>query len=404
MLKIPYEWIILICIVVAVILFGDAKPTDATSVFPQTKATSLGWTHIEPPETRIRMLWIIHSYVPLVNAGSEVCAHTINKYFMSKPYKYDIWVACPGYPKQTYEGVRCFDLHDTETLFKIVNSSHVLHSHSYIYRNQMRWLSRTTGLPFVEWVHTDNYVRSVKPDKWIDPTIQNRYWTVFNSESLKESRKLFGNVSSTNDYIVNPVVDYRQYAVGEDSHEKVYVTLSNVNENKGGKLLIQLARAMPDIQFQGILGGYRSQIVEHGIPNLKYIPNTTQIKDVYAQTWVLIMPSREETWGRTAVEAMSSGIPVIAAPTPGLRECCKDGALFCDRDDLDAWVSTLRKLKNDREFYNTRSVAAFSRARELDPHPDLEKLEKWVAESVCPSITSTAKKQATSFEKLLLFR
>ncbi len=384
-------------------LFIDANPTDGTSVFPQTKSTSLSWTHIEPPETRIRMLWIIHSYVPFVNAGSEVCAHTINKHFMTKPYKYDIWVACPGYQKQTYEGVRCFDLHDTETLFKVLSSAHVLHSHSYIYRKQMRWLSRITGLPFVEWVHTDNYVRSVQSDKWIDPEIQKRYWTVFNSASLKESRKLLGNVAS-NDYIMNPAVDYRHYSVSEEMHDRMYVTLSNVNENKGGKLLIQLARAMPDIQFQGILGGYRSQIIEHGIPNLKYIANTTQIKDVYAQTWVLIMPSREETWGRTAIEAMSSGIPVIAAPTPGLRECCKDGALFCDRDDVDAWVTTLGKLKKDREFYNSRSVAAFSRARELDPHPDLEKLEKWITDSVCPSISPASRRIATPLEKLLLFR
>ena len=32
------------------------------------------------------------------------------------------------------------------------------------------------------------------------------------------------------------------------------------------------------------------------------------------------MPSQEETWGRVAIEAISSGIPVIANPTEGLRE------------------------------------------------------------------------------------
>jgi glycosyltransferase involved in cell wall biosynthesis len=400
----PVFWLLLVGLIVILLMYGDTRARHSIYIAPE-KAAAIqynkwpAWKEIEPPEERIRMLWIIHDYVPFVNAGSEVCAHTINKFFMSKPYKYDVWVASPGFPQRTYDGIRCFDLYDTNTLFEVLKTTKVIHSHSYLYRSQMLWISRTMGIPFVEWVHTDNYVRSISKESWMDKRIEGRQWTVFNSESLKESAPKLPDAYTK---IVLPIVDYRIYAIEKEKKQPKYVTLSNVNDNKGGALLIQLAKALPEIEFQGILGGYRKQITAEGIPNLRYIQHTTEIKEVYAQTWVQIMPSKEETWGRTAVETMSSGIPVVVSPTPGLRECCKDAAIYCNRGDLEAWVVTLRKLREDKEYYNQRSTAALERARALDPNPELDALEEWMDTKVIPSATQG--RHPTYLEKNLLFR
>jgi glycosyltransferase involved in cell wall biosynthesis len=399
----PYVWLLLLACLVVVLLFGDVKARHAVRI-TQDKAAAIHyktwptWT-LEPSDTRIRMLWIIHDYVPFVNAGSEICAHTLNQYFVSKPYKYDVIVASPGYPQKVYEGVRCFDLYDTETLFKVIPTVHMFHSHSYVYRKQMLWLSRVTGKPFVEWVHTDNYVRSIGK-QWYDNRIHGRQWTVFNADSLRKARP---DLSDDHLRVIKPVVDYREYAIDEEAKKPIYVTLSNVNANKGGYLLIELAKALPELEFQGIIGGYRKQIFDSSVPNLKYIRHTTEIKDVYAQTWVLIMPSKEETWGRTAVEAMSSGIPVVVSPTPGLKECCGDAAIYCDVEDLDAWVSALRRLKTDREFYNSRARLALERARALDPNPGLADMEQWVEHTVYPSAVPSTQSIGL-LEKNMLFR
>jgi len=409
---VPWWWLLWGLLVLVVVL-GDIRARDSILITPE-KAAALDfnawprWTEVEPADSRIRMLWILHDYVPFVNAGSEICSHTINRELMKKPYQYDIWVASPGYPRRTYEGVRCFDLHDTETLFQVIQTAHIFHSHSYIYRKQMLYLSRKTGRPFVEWVHTDNYVRSIGAP-WCDPRLTGRQWTVFNSESLRSSR---ADVPDSTTIVLWPLVDFREYAIekakkdkeGGASSEQKYVTLSNVNENKGGRLLISLAKALPDLEFLGIKGGYRKQITATGIPNLKYVEHTTRIKDFYAKTWVQIMPSKEETWGRTAVEAMSSGIPMVVAPTPGLKECCEDAALYCDRDNLGAWVSALRALQQDGEHYKKRSAAALDRARALDPGPDLERLEGWLKGAVMPSAVPGHGWIPTIFEKNMLFR
>ena len=110
------------------------------------------------------------------------------------------------------------------------------------------------------------------------------------------------------------------------------------------------------------------------------------------------------TGGRTAVEAMSSGIPVVVSPTPGLMECCADAALYCDRDDLEEWVKILRKLKTDREYYNYRSRLALERARALDPDPGLTQMEDWLEYSVLRSEKRIDNYQSSSLEKNLLFR
>ena len=92
---------------------------------------------------------------------------------------------------------------------------------------------------------------------------------------------------------------------------------------------------------------------------------------------VLLMPSIAETWGRTGIEAMCFGIPVIAHPTPGLRESLGDAGIFVDRNDLAGWVGAIRSL-DDPDEYARRSAAALARVAELDTAADLDRFADYV--------------------------
>jgi glycosyltransferase involved in cell wall biosynthesis len=175
--------------------------------------------------------------------------------------------------------------------------------------------------------------------------------------------------------ILYPPVEMKDYNI-KTNHK--YVTLVNCMEDKGGEVLIKLAKAMPETQFLGVLGGYGIQIVEKGIPNLQYMKNTPDASKFYSQTDIILMPSYYESWGRVAVEAMSIGIPVIAHPTPGLKESLGEAGLFANRDRIDQWVQCIRRLQTDPWFYGLKSEEGRIRAKQLDPEPQLKETEAWL--------------------------
>ena len=71
---------------------------------------------------------------------------------------------------------------------------------------------------------------------------------------------------------------------------------------------------------------------------------------------------------------MWCGIPVIAHPTPGLREALGSAGTFCVRDDLEGWVFEIRRLLR-ADHWRPASNAATRRALQLDMTDDLA---QWV--------------------------
>jgi hypothetical protein len=86
------------------------------------------------------------------------------------------------------------------------------------------------------------------------------------------------------------------------------------------------------------------------------------------------MPSSAETWGRTATEALCSGIPVIANPTNGLKENLGDAGLYVDRNAINDWVALIQKLKDDSDYYNAVSAKCKERSAILNSTNQLDTL------------------------------
>jgi len=199
----------------------------------------------------------------------------------------------------------------------------------------------------------------------------------------------------------HPPCDTTNYVV-ESSRE--FITLISLNERKGGNLFYEIAKAMPDKKFLGVVGSYDNpgplklqqlDIINKLIqlPNFTLVPNTPDILSTYRRTRLLLMPSDYESWGRTATEAMCSGIPVICTPTPGLKENCGDagiyigevvesaepGAAHVDPGTVEDWVKAIQSMDNPAK-YEKYSLLCKRRAEELDPNRELEGLENFLYE------------------------
>lgn len=312
--------------------------------------------------------WILHKYVPLHNAGSEWMAHAMNTYLIQSA-GWRTNVIANTTPVAEFERVSIYTRNQYKTVEEKLRNSAVILTHHTNEPNAVR----TAGIvkrPVICIMH--DHGRKDFLQEYNRLPYRKNIYLIHNSNWLKEWYSIYGFQS----IVLYPPVYWEEYAV-ETSRE--YVTLINCNKNKGGDVLLQIAKQLPSVQFLGVKGAYNKQVFDKRIKNIEYIEQTPEIKKVYEKTGILLMPSVEESWGRTAIEAMSSGIPVIANPTPGLLESCGPAGIFCKRGDIGAWVREIRKLKEDPAYYQEKSAACLARAKELNPEPQLKAFSNWIS-------------------------
>jgi len=183
--------------------------------------------------------------------------------------------------------------------------------------------------------------------------------------------------------VLHPPCNWRDWDDDQDHSQADFITLVNLDGNKGGKILTQIALAMPDKRFLGVTGSYSSPPEEgqhvRQPANVTVIPKTSRMKsEVYGRTRILIAPSKYESWGMVMTEAMASGIPVIATALPGPMENCGEAGTYIeDREDIDAWIRAIRSTEN-QTTYHEKALAARQRSRELDPEVELQVAADWI--------------------------
>lgn len=345
----------------------------------------------------MKILYNIHLYFPRHACGGERYIHNINKYLISKGHQVRVIlnqaamhnIQCP----YNYEGVEVFAPmgHIDQYLWGDIFVTHLDFTHNTIE------LSNILKKPVVNIIHNSHPYASIENAK------ANNF-VIYNSNWIKE--KLNYNWPSM---VFTPAVDYRIYDLQRNPRDNEYITLINLDENKGGKILARIAAALPDKKFLAVKGSY-SEPASIGQwlnqpSNVTIIPNNPDILSVYKQTRILIMPSRYESWGMTATEAMCNGIPVICTPTPGLRENCGEAGIFINErgpietdksngkvisDDGDSYdisyiVKQIQKLDSNKKYYQTISDLCRKRSREQDPQPRLAEVESFLHHAVSVS-------------------
>lgn len=172
-----------------------------------------------------------------------------------------------------------------------------------------------------------------------------------------------------------------------------YLTFVSPMPEKGvfffARLASELARVRPDIEILVVEGRGRADWLTRtgldvtGCPSVRLMPRTEDPRQFLAVTRVLCFPSLwPETFGRTAVEAMLSGIPVIGSDRGGIPEVIGTGGIVLpiasrlthDRPmlatvgEVGPWLNEIIRLWDDEAHYRELSRRATSSAARFDPN------------------------------------
>ncbi|MEX2540394.1 MAG: N-acetyl-alpha-D-glucosaminyl L-malate synthase BshA [Trueperaceae bacterium] len=95
-----------------------------------------------------------------------------------------------------------------------------------------------------------------------------------------------------------------------------------------------------------------------------FLGSFPRVESLLALADLFLLPSRNESFGLAALEAMSSGVPVVGSSSGGLPEVVENGRSGClrEEDDVDGMIECAVALLRDPDLHERYRLAARERA------------------------------------------
>jgi glycosyltransferase involved in cell wall biosynthesis len=167
-----------------------------------------------------------------------------------------------------------------------------------------------------------------------------------------------------------------QWGVWEKT--RVLLTVSRLTWDKGYREMIEAARQLKEqkVSFRFIAAGsgkeetqIRAAIEQAGVADQFILLGwQDDIIDLYAAADVFVFASHREGLPISLIEALASGLPVVASSLPGCREELQDGdyGLLYPVGEATALTVGLQRLLQDRVLWQKLAEKGPERAREYD--------------------------------------
>lgn len=177
-----------------------------------------------------------------------------------------------------------------------------------------------------------------KADSWPEVDLH-----VFNSMACERGMRRISNIKGPS-AVIYPEIDIVEQDLFKPDGA---IGLVNPAHHKGVYVFFALAEAFPKEIFVSA-GGWAIEGSVHGPTNHFYMRHMQDIREFYGKLKLLLCPTQHnhcETFGRTVLEAMKYGIPVMASWKDGIPEASGGAAkLIRAYSSNRIWAVNLQKM------------------------------------------------------------
>jgi hypothetical protein len=296
----------------------------------------------------------LHGYRPLWSMGGEMATHrTLRTVPGSVVFTDTLKDYCfDGVSVRSATGVSVQCIRDDA---KSVEAS-ILYGHSTLSQETIR-AARQLHLPSILAVHAPPRFGKDLRRAWSSATVR-----LYNTEA---ARKEWNDKKG---WLLHPPVGF-PFPIPDGPHDARTLTSSLLN--KGAGRVLDLARRRHDQRFIIVESPAHPT---HGDPlfweqvemldNVEVWPrlHPDEMGRLWAETRVLLVPSRYETYGMAALEAAWHGIPSVHVDTPHVREGIGEAACLLKTTKLDELDHALTEVEIQYDVWAER---AFDRVSSL---------------------------------------
>ena len=200
------------------------------------------------------------------------------------------------------------------------------------------------------------------------------------SKSLKNNTHEFFETKKKIEIIPN-FVDIRKFDIqlnlcNQSDKIKTITHVSNFRPVKNIRSLIKIFSQVSqnhNCKFNLIGKGpeldvAKSMSEELKIKNIHFLGNTNEVEKELCHSDIFVLPSKAESFGLAALEAMASKNAIVSSNVGGLPELNLNNktGFTCEYSDIDHFVLSIEKLLKDDDLLESFKTKAYNEAKKYD--------------------------------------
>ncbi len=337
----------------------------------------------------------VTSYYPPHLGGMENVAAQIAEGFVDKGYAVSVYTSDIGYSRNIVTNskpqvhyLKSLEFAHTPIIFPLFFRLLALPRHSLIHLHVAQafspeivyLISKLKGIPYIAHIHLD-----------VDPSgplgfLLGPYKKFFLKKVLKSAAKIICLTEAQKKLIaaryllplesivVLPNGVAKKYFVAKETSENSVPHLLFVGRLASQKNLSLLIRAIAQMKvsaFVDIVGegeeraNIESLIQKYELQNVKLHGKKTgeELIELYRSADVFVLPSLKEGISLAMLEALASGLPVVASDSPEIREILADCGILIQEPNAINYASALDNLLSNKDTLQNLKNLSVQKAR-----------------------------------------